>query len=79
VDLSWVGSTSSGVVGYYVYRGTVSGGPYSKLNSTPAPTTNYTDTSVQSGVTYYYVVTAVDNKGMESAYSNQSMATIPTP
>jgi fibronectin type 3 domain-containing protein len=67
------------VVGYYVYRGTVNGGPYSKLNSTPAPSTNYTDATVQSGVTYYYVVTAVDGSGMESAYSNQSTAVIPTP
>jgi hypothetical protein len=80
VDLSWVGSTSSGVIGYYVYRSTVSGSGYAKLNAgSVAPTTTYTDSSVQSGVTYYYVVTAVDGSGNESTYSNQSVATIPLP
>jgi uncharacterized protein YjdB len=79
VDLSWIGSTSSGVVGYFVYRGLVNGGPYSKINSSAEPTTTYSDSSVQSGLTYYYVVTAVDGAGAESAFSNQSTAIIPTP
>ena len=34
---------------------------------------------VQSGQTYYYVVTAVDSSNVESTYSNQASATIPTP
>jgi hypothetical protein len=79
VDLSWAGSTSTSVVGYYVYRSTVSGSGYAKLNSTANATTTYTDSTVQSGMTYYYVVTAVDNSGNESTYSNQSQAVIPTP
>jgi len=43
------------------------------------PTTNvsFTDITVISGQTYYYVVTAVDASGLESAYSNQAPATIP--
>jgi hypothetical protein len=80
VDLSWVGSTSTGVVGYYVYRSTTSGSGYGKLNASgAAPTTTYTDSTAQSGVTYYYVVTAVDGSGNESTYSNQSIAAVPTP
>jgi predicted phage tail protein len=80
VDLSWVGSPSTGVVGYYVYRSTTSGSGYAKLNaSSVAPTTTYTDSTVQSGTTYYYVVTAVDGSGSESAFSNQATAVIPTP
>jgi fibronectin type 3 domain-containing protein len=80
VDLSWVGSTSSGVVGYYVYRSTTSGSGYTKLNAgSVAPTTTYTDSTVKSGMTYYYVVTAVDGSGTESSYSNQASAAIPTP
>jgi len=67
------------VAGYYVYRSTTSGSGYAKLNSTPDSATTYTDSTVQSGTTYYYVVTAVDSSGDESAYSNQSMATVPTP
>jgi hypothetical protein len=78
VALSWNASTST-VVGYNVYRGTQSGGPYAVLNSAPDATTTYTDSSVQAGATYYYVVTAVDATGTESAYSNQTQAIIPTP
>jgi fibronectin type 3 domain-containing protein len=40
-------------------------------------TTSYTDSAVQNGQTYYYVVTAVDSAGVESAYSNQTQASIP--
>jgi fibronectin type 3 domain-containing protein len=79
VSLSWDASTSTGVVGYYVDRGTQSGGPYTRLTSSPIEATLYTDTSVAAGTTYYYVVTAVDGNGLESGYSNQASATIPTP
>jgi fibronectin type 3 domain-containing protein len=78
VSLSWAGSTSS-VVGYNVYRGGTSGGPYTKINSTLDASTNYTDNSVQAGQTYYYVTTAVDSTGIESGYSNQVQAVIPSP
>ena len=79
MDLSWTASTST-VVGYNIYRGTVSGGPYTvKLNATPVSGTSYTDTAVVAGQAYYYVVTAVDSSGVESVYSNQASATVPTP
>ena len=76
VGLSWDAS-SSPVMGYNVYRGTQSGGPYQKLNSSPQPGTSYTDASVQSGVTYFYVATAVAPDLVESPHSNQTSATIP--
>lgn len=79
VSLSWTASTSTNVVGYNVYRGTTSNGPYTKVNSSPVSATAFTDNAVQSGVTYYYVATAVDSSGSESAYSNQAQAVIPTP
>jgi hypothetical protein len=78
VSLSWNASTSS-VSGYNVYRANVSGGPYTKIDASPDPATNYADSTVQSGQTYYYVTTAVDSVGVESAYSNQVTAQIPTP
>lgn len=78
VDLSWTAS-SSAVVGYNVYRGAVSGGPYTKINSAADAATAFTDGTVQSGQTYYYTVTAVDNSGTESARSNEVQAVIPTP
>ena len=71
VTLSWVASTSSSVVGYNVYRGSVSGGPYTMLNSAPNVSTSYTDMTVSGGQTYYYIVTAVDASGNESVGSNE--------
>ena len=76
VALQWQGS-GSGVSGYYVYRGTASGGPYTKLNGAMDSGTTYTDSGVNSATTYYYVVTAVATDGTESVYSNQVDAVIP--
>jgi Abnormal spindle-like microcephaly-assoc'd, ASPM-SPD-2-Hydin len=76
VGLSWDPS-SSPVVGYNVYRGTQSGGPYQRLNPSPQPDTSYTDGSVQSGFTYFYVATAVGTDLVESRHSNETSARIP--
>jgi len=76
VDLSWTASTSQ-VVGYNVYRGTVSGGPYSKINTSVDALTNFTDSNLQSGQTYYYVTTAVDASNVESGHSNRASAAVP--
>jgi fibronectin type 3 domain-containing protein len=76
VALTWNASTST-VSGYNVYRSTVSGSGYVKLNSSLVSGLTYTDSNVQSGTTYYYVATAVDSSGNESAYSNQASAPIP--
>ena len=77
VDLSWSASTNA--VGYNIYRGTVSGGPYTMINTSLDGTTAYTDSTVVSGQTYYYVATAVDASSNESGYSNQATAVIPNP
>jgi hypothetical protein len=76
VGLSWQPS-SSDVEGYNVYRGSGSSGPYSKITASLDGATTYTDTTVKSGTTYYYVTTAVGTDGMESSYSNQVKVTIP--
>jgi fibronectin type 3 domain-containing protein len=76
VDLSWKAS-SSRVVGYNVYRGSVSGGPYIQINSTVDPSTTYTDTTVVGGNTYYYVSTSLNSSGIESGFSNQVKAVVP--
>ena len=75
-NLAWHASTSV-VVGYNVYRSSISSGPYTRLNSSLNASTTFTDTSVLSGQTYYYVVTAVDSNNAESVYSNQVTAVIP--
>jgi fibronectin type 3 domain-containing protein len=59
VTLSW--NASSGATGYYVKRGSVTGGPYTQI---AAPSgTGYLDSSLTSGTTYYYVVAAYDAYG----------------
>jgi len=77
VSLSWTASTSQNVVGYNIYRSTISGGPYGKINPSLNASTNYTDSTVADGQTYYYVTTAVNSNNEESTYSNQAEAVIP--
>jgi hypothetical protein len=76
VGLNWTASVST-VSGYNVYRGTTNGGPYTKLNSSLITSLSYTDNTVGSGETYYYVSTSVNSSGVESSYSNQATALIP--
>jgi Bacterial Ig-like domain (group 2) len=78
VSLTWSPSTSSNINYYNVYRGTVNAGPYSLLKS-GVTSTSYGDGSVHSGNRYYYVTTAVDLTGTESAYSDQATVVIPFP
>jgi Abnormal spindle-like microcephaly-assoc'd, ASPM-SPD-2-Hydin len=78
VDLSW-NPGDGNAVGYNVYRGTVSRGPYTMINTSLDSSTNYTDNTVVSGATYYYVATEVNAQGQESAYSNEVKAVIPNP
>jgi hypothetical protein len=77
VALTWVASVSANVAGYNVYRGSVSGGPYTKVNASLIAGTSYTDTTVPSSQTFYYVATAVDTSGDESVYSNEIQAVVP--
>ena len=77
--LKWNASTSANVVGYRLYRGTQSGGPYTQIGSSSASVTSYTDSKVVAGATYYYVATAVSGTGGESGYSAPVTAVIPAP
>jgi hypothetical protein len=75
VALTWDPS-SSPIIGYYVYR-VLADGSYVKMNTAPVVPTDYTDTNIQSGQTYTYVVTAVDTDHVESVYSDPAVAIIP--
>jgi hypothetical protein len=75
-SLSWAQSTST-VSGYNIYRSTTPGTGYAKINPSLVSGLTYTDSTVQSSTTYYYVATAVDSSGNESAYSNEATAPIP--
>jgi hypothetical protein len=70
VSLTW--NVSSGATSYNVQRSTTSGGPYTQIGAPTA--TNYTDTGLTNGTTYYYVVSAVNSAGV-SANSTEASAT----
>ncbi len=68
--LNWdaVGEAS----GYNIYRSSVSGGGWVKLNPEPLTTAQYLDTAVENTRLYYYVVTALDSMGNESMVSAEA-------
>ena len=70
-------ATDSGVslVGYNVYRSTISGRQFVKLDRVFAPF--YEDRLVVSGKVYFYVVTALDQAGYESKVSGEIRVEIP--
>jgi len=74
VSLWW--NPSSDVVGYNVYRSTSASGSYAKINSAVDANTAYTDSTVVSGNTYYYVATSVNSSGQESSLSKPPVAAV---
>lgn len=70
VALSW--AAVSGAASYRVYRSQLSGGGYTFVGS--ASGTTYTDNTADNAKRYFYVVTALDGVGNESAWSNEASA-----
>ena len=77
VDLSWNASSSSEIVGYHVYRGSIAGGPYVLLTGSPVTATSYVDSNLSAAETLFYVVTSVATGNIESGYSNEVSAVVP--
>ena len=75
VSLSWTAASGS-PVGYNVFRGNAKAGPFEQINTALDASTSYTDDTVVAGTTYYYVTTAVNAAGAESAYSNVAEAVV---
>ncbi len=75
VSLSWTAATGS-PISYNVKRATSSGGTYTTVGTTTAPTVTFTD-SVTGGATYWYAVSAVSGGG-ESANSSPPVSATPT-
>lgn len=84
VKLTWSPSTTIGVT-YFIYRGTKAGGEdlTAPLNSTgvatgcvTAATCTFTDSNVQPGTTYFYVVESSLNQ-VNSLPSNETSAIVP--
>ncbi len=79
VFLTWNENKERDLAGYYVYRSTRSGRGYVRLMDKPINRTTYSDETVKPGRVYYYVVTAVDQYGNESAWSKEQKTYAETP
>ena len=73
--LDWDDNTEADLAGYNVLRSLENGGPYDIVAELVSGS-SYTDDSVSSGMTYYYVVTAVDSASNESGVSNEAAGVV---
>ncbi len=76
VVLTWqqpVSTGGSAIIKYNIYQGTISGNEVF-LSSVPPGATDYTNSFLVNGATYYYYVTAVNTMG-ESQKSNEVSST----
>ncbi|MDH5527574.1 MAG: hypothetical protein OEY97_09740 [Nitrospirota bacterium] len=75
IALAWTPSASGGATQQRLYRSTVSGSGYALITTFANNTTAaFTDTTAVTGTVYYYVVRAFDG-AVESASSNEAVAT----
>jgi len=76
VELSWQHNSEPDVAGYRVWRGD-SAGNLAPLAAELLRAANYTDSEVRPGQTYFHAVSAVDEKGNESARCEAVSVTVP--
>jgi len=76
IDLIWAPVTDVDLAGYNVYRHEESAAPV-KVNAQLVTTPAYRDTSVVSGKSYFYSVSAADVRGNESARSEETSEKVP--
>jgi Tol biopolymer transport system component/fibronectin type 3 domain-containing protein len=76
IDLMWDPPADT-IDGYAIYRSLKSGGPYENLSQASLHGNSFRDTGIIPGTTYFYVVTARDTAGNESARSNEVSGVLP--
>jgi hypothetical protein len=76
IDLVWTPVGAADLEGYNVYRHEV-GGATVKLNTELVKTPAFRDAQVEPGKTYFYAVSAVDERGNESAKSEEASESVP--
>ena len=75
IHLTWSPSNDEDVVAYNIYR-YLQSGTTGILVASNIKSTNWTDTAVSLGETYYYTVTAVDDASQESPLSTEVSAVL---
>jgi len=76
IDLIWGPVTDPDLAGYNVYRHEL-GSSAVKVNSELVHTPSYRDAAVESGKQYIYSVSSVDQRGNESARSDEANESVP--
>ena len=71
ITLTWGANTENDLAGYKIYRATTSGGYGAPIATIQGNVTTYVATGLQVGTTYFFVITAYDSAGNESARSNE--------
>jgi hypothetical protein len=69
--LTWNANTDSDLAGYKIYRATTSGGYGAPIATLQGNVTTYIAAGLQSGTTYFFVITSYDSAGNESIRSNE--------
>ena len=76
IDLIWAPVADMDLAGYNVYRHE-RGSPAVKINAELIKAPAYRDAEVAGGKTYFYLVSAVDVRGNESARSEEASESVP--
>ncbi|OGL43467.1 MAG: hypothetical protein A2161_13675 [Candidatus Schekmanbacteria bacterium RBG_13_48_7] len=78
INLVWKPNEELDVAGYNIYRSELPGRGYVKINDVLIERSFFSDMSIKKGITYYYVITSVDQAEIpnESSYSTEISATI---
>jgi len=69
-QFEWEPNPEEDILGYNLYENFTDGSPSAKVNTSIIPQTNYTDGQITDNDYHYFRVTAVDQNGNESGYSN---------
>jgi hypothetical protein len=72
IRLNWTATSSAWADGYEIFRGTVSGGPYSSVGTVSGQGTTTFDNTRPSGSTTYYYVVKSTKQLWRSVNSNQA-------
>ena len=75
ISLSWNTNPEKDIKRYVIYRGDEAGKRYEKITAELGDKTDFIDTKLAHGTTYYYRMRAIDVDGLESELSDTVSAT----